>query len=70
MEGNGRLLNFILNTEKRKEEISSPGYRFRKFHYGQILRADKQIPILMLIQSLRFDGRNYGAEITDLIESS
>lgn len=62
-------MNFILDTEKRKEEISSPGYRFRKFHYSRILKADKQIPMLMLIQSLRFDGRNYGAEITDLIES-
>ena len=58
-------MDFILDTEKRKEEIASPGYRFRKFHYGQILRADRHIPVLMLIQSLRFDGRFYGAEIID-----
>ena len=62
MEGNGGLLNFILDTEKRKAQIASPAYRLNKFNYRRILRMNEHIPMLTLIWCLRFDGRFYGAE--------
>ena len=54
-------MDFILDTKERKAEIESIPYRLRRFEYVRTLRTDKQIPILKLIQSLRFDGRFYGA---------
>lgn len=65
MESDRRLLNFILDTEQRKAAIEHPKYKLNKFYFRQKLRISEQMPLIMLIQSLRYDIRYYGAEMVD-----